>query len=105
MKDEFNPEFFTPITTPSNACNLVLSPSRTLTETTTVSPGLNSGRSDFNCLDSKSSMICDGVFSTRETFNSSSAGTSASSAGVSSSTGASSAGASSSTGASSAGGY
>jgi hypothetical protein len=51
------------ITTPSKACSLVLSPSLTLTETTTVSPGLNEGISSFNWLDSKDSIIWAGVFS------------------------------------------
>ena len=40
IKAELRPAFFMFMTTPSNACNLVLSPSLTFTDTTTVSPGL-----------------------------------------------------------------
>ena len=87
---------------PSKAWSLVLSPSLTFTETTTVSPGLNEGISVLICLFSKSLTIWAGDFSTRETLTTSSAGASsvtassatASSAGASSVT-ASSAGASS----------
>ena len=67
MNEEFRPLFLIPITTPSKACNLVLSPSLTLTETTIVSPGLNDGMSSFNWFDSKSLTICEGVFSFKET--------------------------------------
>ena len=49
------------MTTPSNACNLDLSPSFTLTETVTVSPGLKIGKSSLSCDFSNSSMIWDGL--------------------------------------------
>ena len=63
IKAEFKPAFLIFMTTPSKAWSLVLSPSLTLTDTTTVSPGLNEGISSFNWLASKDSMICAGVFS------------------------------------------
>src|SRR2546430_15621855 len=42
-KDEFSPRLRFPITTPSYACTRLRSPSTTLTLTTIVSPGANSG--------------------------------------------------------------
>ena len=87
IKDEFRPEFLTDITTPSKACNLVRSPSLTLTETETVSPGLNDGMSSLSCDFSKSLTIEAGDFSTSDIAAASSAG---SSSGAASSSGASS---------------
>ena len=57
IKEEFNPAFLMCITTPSNACNLDLSPSFTLTETVTVSPGLKIGKPSLSCDFSNFSMI------------------------------------------------
>ena len=107
IKEEFNPAFLMPITTPSKTCNRTLSPSLTFTDTATVSPGLKSGVSSFNCLVSKFLMIWAGVFSSKDTFTDCSSSAAASSAdtsssvGASSSTDASSAGVSSLAGASS----
>ena len=100
IKDELRPEFLTDITTPSKACNLVRSPSLTLTETDTVSPGLNDGISFLSCDFSKSLTIEAGDFSTSDIAGASSS-TGASSSGEASSAGAASSRAASSAGASS----
>ena len=66
INDEFRPEFLTDITTPSKACNLVRWPSLTFTDTETVSPGLNDGKSSLSCDFSKSLTIEAGDFSTSD---------------------------------------